>query len=63
MEHTKSDAEFKQRLIDDPESVLQEFGLPTDPEALLQLTPPGTVGRPRQNPTCHKYTEWPASPW
>jgi hypothetical protein len=47
MEHTKSDAEFKQRLIDDPESVLQEFGLPTDPEALLQLTPPGTVGRPR----------------
>jgi hypothetical protein len=44
MEHTKSDAEFKQRLIDDPESVLQEFGLPTDPEALLQLTPPVPSG-------------------
>ena len=42
VERAKSDPELEQRLREDPESVLWEFGLPTDPDAVRELSPPGS---------------------
>ena len=39
----KSDPEFEKRLRDNPESVLREFGLPTDPDVATEVSPPATI--------------------
>ena len=42
VERAKNDPELEQRLREDPENVLREFGLPTDPDAVREMSPPGS---------------------
>jgi hypothetical protein len=42
VQRAKSDSTFMRRLRDDPESVLKEFGLPTDADTVSELSPPGS---------------------